>query len=247
MALDLQSIHFASRQQTPGKVQLILWPSVLVGSDEEVLLSQNWVFLSDTDGTMTFELPVKETGTIKWNYILPSNPGRVSQGSFNLEKTTGTIEFDDLVGPAGADATDSVKDYVDQQIAALPLPPKVYVANILQDGASTIPGEGDSVANVIIDELDLTFEYAGTGTFLLSSPLFAQQENGNWPLVAGQLYQVTDPPASKVYFGAVSDLVHSGPGFVAMTILDPKTGMSAVDGWSGTLELRVWPNTAEPE
>lgn len=246
MALGTRTITTDFRQQHEGVVTMKFRPIRAIGSDDEVLLSKNYTFFTDDQGVLSFALPVKSTGSIVYSYELPGPRGdQPSTGRFNLEAGD-AIDLSELI-EAGSPIPPSLQEYVDQQIAALPLPPKVYVANILQDGDTTVPGEGDSVASVVIDELDLTFTYADTGTFLLGSPLFAQQENGNWPLVAGQLYQVTDPPASKVYFGTVSDLVHSGPGFVAMTILDPKTGMSAVDGWSGTLELRVWPNTAEPE
>lgn len=134
MALDYRTIKMSAEWQKNEPFEFSFTPK-LTGADGEILLAKTYYFRLYPDGkiglpasngygnwtktdTDTFELPVRSTGTISYQYKLPQDLGyQFSTGWIHLSAGA-EIMIDDLI-PGSTQATDTLIDYIDQEINAL--------------------------------------------------------------------------------------------------------------------------------
>lgn len=85
----------------------------LASVDGDVLLQKQYKVTTDEDGIATVALPVKATGSLKYDYEIPRDGGK-SIGTFYLSAGS-AIDLDDLIA-AGGVATDSVIEYIEERL-----------------------------------------------------------------------------------------------------------------------------------
>jgi len=88
----------------------------LSSADGDVVLNKVYKKTTDASGDATIALPTKASGTITYDYRLPTSvPGEYSEGTFHLSAGS-AIDLEDLIA-AGGVASDTVIDYVDERTA----------------------------------------------------------------------------------------------------------------------------------
>lgn len=128
--MDTRKIIVQLTEFSPRANEIEFLPR-LTGADGEVLLARSYVCTTDEEGAGEIELPVRSSGTIRYGWRIVNPAGGESKGTFELE-AGGDIDLSDLIAGSPA-ATDSVRDYVDEKIAAA-MPYKIYRAMLSQSG-----------------------------------------------------------------------------------------------------------------
>lgn len=108
-----RTVNISLLEQTP-QVRVLRFTPDLASVDGDVLLQKQYKVTTDEDGVATVALPVKASGSLKYDYEIPRDGGK-STGTFYLSAGS-AIDLDDLIA-AGGVATDSVIEYVDQAVA----------------------------------------------------------------------------------------------------------------------------------
>ncbi len=111
--MTTRTINISVVEQVPQERKIYFIP-VLTSDDGDLLLEEQYNVTTDEDGVATIDLPVKDSGNIRYNYELPGNDG-TSLGYFLLAAGD-PIDLGDLL-VAGDVASDSVQQYVDAAIA----------------------------------------------------------------------------------------------------------------------------------
>ena len=90
----------------------------LSSADGDVVLNKVYKKTTDANGDATIPLPTKASGTITYDYRLPTSvPGVYSEGTFHLSAGS-AIDLEDLIA-AGGSASDSTIDYIDEKFDGL--------------------------------------------------------------------------------------------------------------------------------
>ena len=111
--MTTRTINISLVEQTP-QVRTLRFIPRLASVDGDVLLRRPFVVETDEDGDATVDLPVKASGSLRYDYEIDGYNG-VSAGHFFLSAGS-AIDLDDLIA-AGGVATDSVIEYVDGAVA----------------------------------------------------------------------------------------------------------------------------------
>lgn len=112
--MGTRTINIALVEQTPKARTLRFFPA-LTSTAEGLLLEESYTVITDPDGTGSIDLPVNASGSIQYDYELPAGDGKTT-GRFYL--TAGAaIDLAALIVAGGA-ATDTIQDYIDDQINA---------------------------------------------------------------------------------------------------------------------------------
>lgn len=114
--MTTRTVNIALIEATPQQRRLIFTPD-LASLGGSLLLELQYETVTADDGTGSIDLPVADSGEIVYNYEIPGYPTN-STGSFAIAAGS-AVDFDALV-VAGGTASDSVKTYIDAQIAELP-------------------------------------------------------------------------------------------------------------------------------
>jgi hypothetical protein len=106
-------------EQTAGARSVTFNANENVAVDDEVLITKNWKFTTNADGTpITVALPVPTTGSIRWDYQLPAKAGYRGKGYFFLSLGDGSdVTLSSLVAAPGP-TTDALVDYIDTLLAS---------------------------------------------------------------------------------------------------------------------------------
>lgn len=115
--MTTRTINISLVEQVPQERKLYFIP-VLTSLDGDLLLEEQYNVTTDETGDATIDLPVKDSGNLRYNYEIPGDDG-VTLGYFLLSAGP-AIDLDELV-VAGGVATDNVKEYLDNAIAELDL------------------------------------------------------------------------------------------------------------------------------
>jgi len=111
MASSTRTVTISLVEQSLAKRTCYFTPR-LSSADGDVILAKVYKKTTDASGDATIALPTKASGTITYDYKLPTAvPGVYSEGTFHLSAGS-AIDLDDLIA-AGGEASDTVIDYVD--------------------------------------------------------------------------------------------------------------------------------------
>lgn len=113
--MTTRTINISLVEQTP-QVRTLRFIPRLASVDGDVLLRRPFLVETDEDGDATVDLPVKASGSLRYDYEIPGSDG-VSRGHFFLSAGS-AIDLDDLIA-AGGVATDSVIEYIDERLATI--------------------------------------------------------------------------------------------------------------------------------
>jgi len=113
--MTTRTINISLVEQTP-QVRTLRFIPRLASVDGDVLLRRPFVVDTDEDGDATIALPVKASGSLRYDYEIQGSDG-VSRGHFFLSAGS-AIDLDDLIA-AGGVATDSVIEYIDERLATI--------------------------------------------------------------------------------------------------------------------------------
>lgn len=117
MASSTRTVTISLVEQSLAKRTCYFTPR-LSSADGDVILAKVYKKTTDASGDATIALPTKASGTITYDYKLPTAvPGVYSEGTFHLSAGS-AIDLEDLIA-AGGEASDTVIDYVDDEIDAL--------------------------------------------------------------------------------------------------------------------------------
>ena len=131
--METRKVIVRIREFSPAAGEVIFVPR-LAASDGEVLPSRPFVCTTDAEGYGEVELPVKSSGTIRYQFIIRNPEGGKNTGVIELEAGE-DIDLSELIAGSPA-ATESVRDYVDEKLAAA-VPYKVFRGLISQSGSDT--------------------------------------------------------------------------------------------------------------
>lgn len=123
--MNTRTINIQLIEQTQKRRIVTFTPKRLTAADDDVLLRQVYVVRVDANGEATIALPVRESGTITYQYEIPAVNGK-SKGEFNLEAGS-PIDLADLI-EGSPEASDSIQQYIDGKIAEIARPYKVFSA-----------------------------------------------------------------------------------------------------------------------
>jgi len=106
-----RTITISLVEQNLGKRTCWFYPR-LSSADGDVVLAKVYKKTTNASGDTTIALPTKASGTITYDYKLPTDtPGVYSEGTFHLSAGS-AIDLDDLIA-AGGEASDTVIDYIE--------------------------------------------------------------------------------------------------------------------------------------
>lgn len=115
MASSTRTVTISLVEQNLGKRTYYFYPR-LSSADGDVVLNKVYKGTTNASGDATIALPTKASGTITYDYRLPTSvPGVYSEGTFHLSAGS-AIDLEDLIA-AGGVASDTVIDYVDERTA----------------------------------------------------------------------------------------------------------------------------------
>ena len=137
MALGTRNISILHNEPS-GKTVVFKFIPVLTGGDDEVLLQKEYKFSVPAGEETIVELPVKSEGSIKYKLVVPTFRGDETK-TFYLASGV-DCSLADLIAAGGAN-TDSVQDWVNEQLANIDLSSKVSVADVVNDLLQTTPGK----------------------------------------------------------------------------------------------------------
>jgi hypothetical protein len=112
--MSTRTINITLIEQTP-QVRTVRFIPVLSALDDGLLIESDYTTDTDEEGVGTIDLPVKDTGTIRYDYEIPSSNG-VTTGRFYLAAGA-DIDLDDLIVAGGA-ATDSLIELINEIVTA---------------------------------------------------------------------------------------------------------------------------------
>lgn len=108
-----RTINIAILEQNP-QVRILRFIPRIASVDGEVLTRRPYVVATNADGEATIDLPVKGSGSLRYDYEIEGYDG-LSEGHFFLAAGS-AIDLDDLLA-AGGVATDSVIEYVEDAVS----------------------------------------------------------------------------------------------------------------------------------
>ena len=118
--MDKRTVNIDLKTITDADVDgvvLYFKPEAVVGSNGEVLIRTTTSVTVNSTGVGTVDLPIRPTGSIRYRCKI-GNDGELGTFKFYLEAGA-AIDIWQLVD-GGSAATQSVKDYVDEKVAAIP-------------------------------------------------------------------------------------------------------------------------------
>lgn len=108
-----RTVNISLLEQNP-QVRTLKFTPDLASVDGDVLIEKRYTVTTDANGDATVALPVKASGSLRYDYEIPKGKG-MSTGYFVLSAGS-AISLDTLIA-AGGVASDSTIEYVDEQIA----------------------------------------------------------------------------------------------------------------------------------
>lgn len=128
-----RTVTISLLEQTPQERVLRFSPD-LSSVAGEILIERRYKAVTDENGEGAIDLPVKDTGSIRYEYEIPRNQGK-STGEFFLSAGA-TISLDDLIA-LGGEATDSIIDYIDEALDGLGVPNGGTTGQVLAKASDT--------------------------------------------------------------------------------------------------------------
>lgn len=110
--MTTRTVNISLLEQTP-QIRTLRFIPDLTSVDGDVLIQRRYKAVTDDDGVATIALPVKASGSIRYEYEIPRDGGK-STGEFYLSAGA-AIDLDDLIA-LGGEATDTIQEYIDEQI-----------------------------------------------------------------------------------------------------------------------------------
>lgn len=125
--MTTRTINISLVEQTP-QIRTLRFIPRLASVDGDVLLRRPFVVETDEDGDATVDLPVKASGSLRYDYEIDGYNG-VSAGHFFLSAGS-AIDLDDLIA-AGGVATDSVIEYIEERLEDIETEPTGAAGGVL--------------------------------------------------------------------------------------------------------------------
>lgn len=187
--MTTRTINVSLAEQTP-RVRTLVFTPVLSSVDGDVLLAVPFKFNTNAEGDATIALPVKASGSIRYDYKIPKEGTRqYSTGTFYLSAGA-AIDLDDLIN-AGGTASDTLIEYVDTAITNAitnVFPTRTEGGVLYADGSAAITQDNahffyeDSTNTLKLGESGYNVSTAGWNA---ASPSFLQIGNNITPYAHG--------------------------------------------------------------